>query len=128
MPAWVAVQITLDIGLVGVILWLSWRPNAAITRQRGQLANLLHKVELKRAQLEAQLQQVEDALRTLQRAEVNLPLSSPLSPLPAANPYEEAARLARQGYTIDEIASRVKLPRGEVDLIMHLKERGQIHV
>jgi hypothetical protein len=128
MPAWVAVQIILDVGLVGVILWLSWRPNAVMTRQRGQLANLLHNVELKRTQLEAQLQQVENALRTLQRAEVSLPLSSPLSPLPSANPYEEAARLARQGYTLDEIASRVKLSRGEVDLIMHLKERGQVHV
>jgi hypothetical protein len=127
MPAWVAVQIILDIGLVGIILWLSWRPQAAITRQRGQLANLLHHAELKRAQLEAQLQQVENAFRTWQRAEVSPPLSSLPPPLPLANPYEEATRLARHGYTVDEIASRVKLPRGEVDLIMHLKERGQVH-
>jgi response regulator RpfG family c-di-GMP phosphodiesterase len=128
MPAWVAVQIILDVGLVGVILWLSWRPNAVIARQRGQLANLLHNVELKRTQLEAQLQQVENALRTLRRAEVSSPLSSSLGPLSAINPYEEAAQLARQGYTVDEIATRAKLPRGEVDLIMHLKERGQVHV
>ena len=60
-------------------------------------------------------------------SEVSPPLSSPPPPLPLANPYEEATRLARHGYTVDEIASRVKLPRGEVDLIMHLKERGQVH-
>jgi response regulator RpfG family c-di-GMP phosphodiesterase len=128
MPAWVAVQIILDVGLVGVILWLSWRPNAVIAKQRAQLANLLHNVELKRTQLEAQLQQVENALRTLRGAEVNPSLGSSLGPLSAINPYEEAARLARQGYTVDEIANRAKLPRGEVDLIMHLKERGQVHV
>src|SRR6266545_424705 len=122
MPAWVMVQILLDIGLVGVMLWLSWRPSAAIAKERRQLAGLVSSIELKTAQLHVQMQRAEDVLGTLRRAELNPPPGSPSTPPASASPYEEVARLARQGYTLEEVASRVKLPRGEVDLIMHLNE------
>ena len=63
------------------------------------------------AELQALLQRAEEILHT---------------PLPAAPPsaeslYEEAATLALQGCTLEEIVSQVKLPRGEIELIMHLK-------
>src|SRR2546425_3513825 len=110
MPAWVMVQILLDIGLVGVMLWLSWRPNAVIVKHRHQLAGLLSSIELKIAQLQVQLQRAEDVLGALRRAKPNPPPSSPSTPLASVSPYEEVARLAQQGYTLEEVASRVKLP------------------
>jgi hypothetical protein len=121
------VQILFDIGLVGIILWLSWRSSTTAAREPGQLTGLLHSVEFKTAQLQAQLQRAEEALKRLQRADVEPAPSSPLSSSTTQNPYEEASRLARHGYTVDEIVSRVKLPRAEVGLIMHLKEQAQVH-
>jgi hypothetical protein len=125
--SWVTVQILLDIGLVGVMLWLSWRPNAVIVKQRHQLAGLLSSIELKIAQLQVQLQRAEDVLGALRRAKPNLPPSSPSTPLASVSPYEEVARLVQQGYTLEEVASRVKLTRGEVDLITHLKVHALAH-
>jgi hypothetical protein len=127
MPAWVIVQILFDIGLVGVILWLSWRSSTTTTREPGHLTSLLQRVELKTAQLQAQLQRAEEALMIVRRAESESPLGSPLQSSAPPNLYEEASRLARQGHSIDEIVSRVRLPRTEVGLIMHLKEHAQVH-
>jgi hypothetical protein len=127
MPAWAMVQILLDIGLVSIMLWLSWRPNAAVVKQRRQLSGLLSSIELKTAQLQVELQRAEDVLGALRRAEHSPPPGSPSTPLAPVSPHEEVARLARQGYTLEEVASRVKLPRGEVDLIMHLNERTLPH-
>jgi hypothetical protein len=121
------VQILLDIGLVSVMLWLSWRPNAVIVKHRHQLAGLLSSIALKTAQLQVELKRAEDVLGALRRAELSPPPGSPSTPLAPVSPYEEVARLARQGYTLEEIAGRVKLPRGEVDLIMHLNERALPH-
>lgn len=128
MPAWVIVQILFDIGLVGVILWLSWRSTntATAARESSHLTSLLQGVELKAAQLQAQLQRGEEALRALRRAESGASLGSALTSSTSLNLYEEASRLARQGHTIDEIVSRVKLPRAEIGLIMHLKEHAQM--
>ena len=127
MPAWVIVQIFFDIGLVGIILWLSWRSSTTTTREPGHLTSLLQRVELKSAQLQAQLRRAEEALMIGRRAESESALSSPLPSSAPPNLYEEASRLARQGHTIDEIVSQVRLPRAEVGLIMHLKEHAQVH-
>ncbi|MBI3327984.1 MAG: DUF2802 domain-containing protein [Nitrospinae bacterium] len=113
MQGWAAFQIALDIGLVGVILWLSWRSRAAPVTQQTHLAGLLPHVERKAAHLHALLQRAEEVVRT----------PSPATPPGLASPYEEAARLAHQGYTVEEIASRVRLSRGEIDLIVHLRGR-----
>jgi hypothetical protein len=126
MPTWIIVQLLFDIGLVGIVLWLSWRSSPATARETAQLTNLLHSIELKTAQLQVQLQRAEDTLKILQRADSEPTPGSPFSSSPPSSPYEEASWLARQGYTVDEIVSRVKLPRAEVGLIMHLKEHMRV--
>jgi hypothetical protein len=126
MPTWVIVQILFDLGLMGVILWLSWRSSTTTAGEPSQLTSLLHSMELKAAHLQAQLQRAEEALKGLRTAESEPSLSASCRPTRGQNLYEEASRLARQGYTVKEILRRVKLPRAEVDLIMHLKEHAQV--
>jgi len=126
MPTWVIVQILFDIGLVGIILWLSWRSSATTAREPSRLTSLLQSIELKTAQLQAQLQRAEEALKRLRRADSEPRLDAPFPSSLPSNPYEEASWLAQQGYTVDEIVSRVKLPRAEVSLIMHLQEHAQV--
>jgi hypothetical protein len=125
MPGWVALQLALDVGLVAVLLWLSWPPHAATVKQRSQLTGLLHSVEVKTAQLQILLQRAETVLKTLQGAEMNTPVASSTQAQPPTSPYEEAARLAQQGYPVEEIASRVPLPRGEIGLIVDLKRAAR---
>jgi hypothetical protein len=127
MPTWVIVQILLDIGLVGIILWLSWLSSTTTARELSQLTNLLQSADIKTAQFQVQLQQAEEVLQILRKADLETTRGSLLISSTAQNPYEEASWLARQGYTADEIVSRVKLPHAEVDLIMHLKEHAQVY-
>ena len=113
MAVWLVLQIALDLGLVGLMLWLSWRPDTGMLRQRAQLGRLTQEVDGKIAELHS----------LLQRADATLRGSVPAAPPPLANPYEEAARLAQEGHTLEEIVSRVQLPREEIGLILHLNRR-----
>jgi len=122
MPAWVVLHIVFDLGLVGVILWLSWRPNTAMPYQRTRLAELVQSADAKIAQLHALLQDAGEVLTMPLGAMPTPPRSSPPTPSRAANAYEEAARLAHAGYTVEEIAGRVQLPREEINLIRHVTQ------
>jgi hypothetical protein len=127
MPMWIMVQVLLDIGLVGLLLWWCTGSNALVARPQRHLMDLLQSAELKTAQLQAQLQRADEALRSLQGADSE-PASAALPPLvTGTNPYAEASRLAQQGYTVEEIIARVKLPRSEVDLIKRLQGRAQVY-
>lgn len=93
------------------------------------LKDLSKGMETKKLELQHYLERIDGVLKAIDEVAPSqphhiLPLLS--GSQGGAQPdalYKEAAKLAEQGYGIDEIVKRLGLPKGEVQLIMGLKKQ-----
>ena len=89
-----------------------------LEQKHHKLLNLLEKIEQRGSALEISIDSHE-----------RRPSPSPVEKskkeavTPGINCYEKTLNLIEEGLSVGEIAQQVKLPRGEVELIMNLKEQ-----
>lgn len=82
------------------------------------LKELTKGIETKKIELQHYLERIDGVLKAVDEVVPNKPETR--NPKPETL-YQEASKLAEQGYGIDEIVKRLGLPKGEVQLIMGLK-------
>jgi hypothetical protein len=89
-----------------------------LDKKHQSLLKLWEKVERKGAAIEAYVDHYERELRSFPKADQPGEGSDGMESC-----YEEASRLIEKGLTVGEIARKVGLPQGEVELIMNLKRQ-----
>lgn len=96
--------------------------NETLRQKKDLSVNLLLKLERKIAELNRMLEKAERALTTVTPAQA--PVLDPDKANPAA-PENRALvlKLAEQGISVEEIARRARLHRGEVELIIDLEKQ-----
>ncbi len=80
----------------------------ALNQRHRKTAELLEEVEAKEGELKKVVRNTEQILSKTGDAEV-------------VDPYAEVSRLADLGMRVEEIAKRVNLPKGEIELVLGLK-------
>ncbi|MFH1624661.1 MAG: DUF2802 domain-containing protein [Pseudomonadota bacterium] len=89
-----------------------------IDSEKRSLQQVLEKLESKKGEIDTSIKEAERSLTRLGRIiEGNLAEDEINH-----DKYQRASKLAREGLSADEIAERVKLPKGEVELILDLKK------
>jgi len=92
-----------------------------LDKKHQRLLKLWEKVERKGAAIEAYVDYYERELRSFPKA--NQPGEESDGMESGVTCYEKASRLIEKGLSVGEIAQKVGLPRGEVELIMNLKRQ-----
>jgi len=86
-----------------------------------RLLKLWDKIERRGGEIEACVDRYEKELRSFSKTHQPGKESDRMES--GANCYERASRLIEKGLSVGEIAQRVGLPQGEVDLIVNLKRQ-----
>ena len=133
MGSWFLAQMGFDILLWSFVLFFLFRERAARRQQAvvldhhesilRDLETARHGAEKARTQLD---QSVEEAYKVLNWLQGRIRQAKTEGDRlgeesDAHDPYQLATRLVKKGLTAGEIASRVPITRGEIDLIMGLK-------
>lgn len=83
----------------------------------GSSEEAIKNLDAKRSELQLYLERIDNLLKAMDE-------SMPSEGLHSPDRYKEASKLAEAGYGLDEIVKRVGLPKGEVQLILGLIDRG----
>jgi len=92
-----------------------------LDKKHQEVLKLWEKIEKKGAAIEAYLEHYERELKSFK--ELNQPEEVSEGKESVVNCYEDASRLIEKGLSAGEIAKKVGLPQGEVELIMNLKSQ-----
>lgn len=93
----------------------------AMESKQSQMKSLLNDLEAKKEQVLKALSEKPPAAPAPQKENAEKP-AVPAGEEKEVDKYAEAVRLAEEGYPPDEIARKVNLSRGEVELILDLKK------
>lgn len=94
----------------------------AMESKQSQMKGLLNDLEAKKEQVLKALSEKPPAAPAPQKENVEKAAVPVEEEKEEEDKYAEAARLAEEGYPPDEIARKVNLSRGEVELILDLKK------
>jgi hypothetical protein len=138
MGSWFLVQMGFDIVLWSFVLFFLFRERAARRHQAvvlekhesvlRELAQVRDEAEKLRAELDEGVEEAYKVLNWLQgRIRQAKTEGEKLGTEYAPNdPYHLAKRLVQKGLSAGEIASRVPISKGEIDLIMGLKGKPKV--
>ena len=92
-----------------------------LDRKHQRLLKLWEKIERKGGEIETYVDRCQRELRSFSKD--HLPGEEDEGMEPGVTCYEKASSLVERGCSVGEIAQKVGLPQGEVELIMNLKRQ-----